>query len=304
VVNATNLKRGALRFFCARSERAYRTTYDHRTPEVLPADAPEIPVNVLVFAGRAHLPQLVASLRSFLEHVGRPRRIVVASDGSLGPEEATVLQRLDRSLEVRLLRPDDAGPFAPLAEFAREDAYGRKLAAMVVTNLDVDGPLLYFDSDVLFFPPAHDLWSVLGARSRPAFMEEPSRGAFDPRWQDRDGSLANSGFVYFPGPADWDAAVKRYAWLMESPDSKSEQTIVCLTLRDEGGEALDPGRFLLDYRDARSLRDVGASSQSAMARHYVAPIRWKFWVRVAGGWPRSLASVATGRWFGPVPGSR
>jgi hypothetical protein len=72
-----------------------------------------------------------------------------------------------------------------------------------------------------------------------------------------------------------------------------------MVVRDHTGSHLDPRRFVLDYRDARSMRDIG-TAEAVVARHYVAPIRWKFWIRVGGGWPRSLASLASGRWLGPV----
>jgi hypothetical protein len=130
-------------------------------------------------------------------------------------------------------------------------------------------------------------------------MAEPNRGAFDQRADLSREVLANSGFVYLPDQIDWEAALAPHAWLLHEPVHFTEQTIINLVLGDLGGVPLDPARFLLDYRDAHSLRDI-ATAPGVIARHYVAPIRWKMWVRAAGGVPRSAASLATGHWFGRV----
>ena len=67
----TTLKRRAARWLCATSELAYRTSFNQRVPTS--DDAGEvIPLTVLMFVGHAHVPQAVASLRSFVRYAGRP----------------------------------------------------------------------------------------------------------------------------------------------------------------------------------------------------------------------------------------
>jgi hypothetical protein len=130
-------------------------------------------------------------------------------------------------------------------------------------------------------------------------MEEPNRAAFDKRWEPGSGRVANSGFLYLPTRIDWNALVDDYAGWLEAPMQFTEQTIVNVALRDAGALPLDADEFVLDYRDARSPRDLVVHGD-ALARHYVAPIRWKFWIRVAGGWSRVLASAVSTRWIGQV----
>src|SRR5438309_10094366 len=43
----------------------------------------EVPCNVVTYSGERSLPEQVASIRSFLKHVGRPRRFTIVSDGTL-----------------------------------------------------------------------------------------------------------------------------------------------------------------------------------------------------------------------------
>jgi hypothetical protein len=289
------VRRHLAAWFCSRSERAYRRTF--AVSRAASGEERAVPLTVLMFAGHSQMPLLVASLRSFVGNVGRPRQTLVGSDGSLDARDEQVLKQIDPTLVVVTPSADGGGRHPDLAAYAEAELWGRKLSTIVTTNEDTAGPLLYFDTDVLFLPAARALWRELDAHDAPGYMEEPNRGAFDDRWNVGTEKLANAGFLYFPESLDWTTALGEHGWLMESPTHRSEQTILNLVLRDAGAEPLDPEHFVLDYRDGRAFDDL-AWDRAAMVRHYVAPIRWKFWVRVAGGWTRALASVLSGRWLG------
>jgi hypothetical protein len=284
------------RWLCARSEVAYRTTANGSRPG-LDIAAAAAPLTVLTFVGHAQVPQAVASLRSFLRFIGRPRRIIVGSDGTLGAEDEKTLSSIHPSVEVLQIELDRHDAHPELVAYARGELWGRKLLFIASANEHEELPLLYFDSDVLFFAAARSLCHTLSQYTVPAYMEEPNRGAFDERWDPGTESLANAGFLFLPTRLDWTRVLERHGWLLVAPGHRTEQTILNLALRDAGARALDPSAFVLDYRDARSPQDV-ASRGNVVARHYVAPIRWKFWISVAGGWTRALGSALSGRWIG------
>ena len=103
--------------------------------------------------------------------------------------------------------------------YAGNELWGRKLLFIVSAGEHYEPPLLYFDSDVLFFAGARSLWPRLSGLTRPAYMEEPNREAFDDRWDAGTESLASAGFLYFPAPLDWKRAVQSNARLLDAPAS-------------------------------------------------------------------------------------
>src|SRR5690349_14988622 len=111
------LKRWSSGWICSRSEAAYRTTLLDESGTI-EGVVNEIPLTVVVFLGRAHVPQAVASLRSFLRSVGRPDRIVVGSDGTLGPADETTLRSLDRCVEIAPAAFDESAEYPELVAYA------------------------------------------------------------------------------------------------------------------------------------------------------------------------------------------
>ena len=60
----------------------------------------EVPVDVFAYAGESSLPEQVASIRSFLRYVGRPKQFTVISDGSLSGNEIQILKSIDPMITV------------------------------------------------------------------------------------------------------------------------------------------------------------------------------------------------------------
>src|SRR6478672_1103401 len=59
------------------------------------------PLEVFSYSGEAALPEQVASIRSFLRHVGRPTLFNVVSDGTYSPSSKRLLQEIDPCVSVR-----------------------------------------------------------------------------------------------------------------------------------------------------------------------------------------------------------
>lgn len=230
------------------------------------------------YCGRDSLPEQVASIRSFLKNVGRPLRYVVVSDGSLGPADLRILSRIAPCVEVvelgDLVRRDLPGCLHPYVE---NNSMGRKLA--VIMSMPLDVPCLYSDSDVLFFAGAGKHLLDENKSAAPASYLSDCQFVGDSRLirseQEKENS-ANAGFVLVRAPLNWSLACARFSEMEGAPMLFTEQTMVHLTLRDNQAEALDVSRFVLQLDDQFDFFDRNASASVAM-RHYVGPVRHKFW---------------------------
>src|ERR1043166_5245747 len=66
-----------------------------------------ISIDVFSYSGARRLAEQVASIRSFLQHAGRPNRFVVVSDGTHSSENADLLRRIDESVSVESIPPPE-----------------------------------------------------------------------------------------------------------------------------------------------------------------------------------------------------
>src|SRR6185503_16824564 len=102
------------------------------------------------------LPEQVASIRSFLRHVGRPIRFTVVSDGTYCSRSRRLIAGLDPCVAI-----SDAGEWLPkglpaeIYPYLKTHPTGRQLA--LIMSLPRNAPVLYLDSDILFFKGASDL---------------------------------------------------------------------------------------------------------------------------------------------------
>lgn len=288
IIKAFNRRAGAVY-----AKRLGATTWTAPVPERT------VDVHVVTLCGHRDAAQAMAMLMSFMRHVGRPTAVTVGSDGSLTPEDAALVRGICPQASVVV--PEIDGPWpeaASVHRYADSSALGRKLALMIQAtagSLATPGcPTLLVDSDVLFFPAAERLPELIGDGSVPRYMREPNTSSFDSRADLAGSEPANSGFVVLASPFDWGPALSAMHDQLESPTWYTEQTTVRLALHFAGGKALEHDAFVLRYDDARSLRDH-ATRPGVVARHYVAPIRWKFWIIAFGGYGRTVFGVVTGR---------
>src|SRR3954469_17630332 len=147
------------------------------------------PLEVFSYSGEAALPEQVASIRSFLRHVGQPPRFTVVSDGTYSDESRRVLKAIHPSVSVSDVRdwmpanlPNEIYPYL------KGHPTGRQLA--LIMSLATNGPVLYLDSDILFFAGVNDLHTYVKANGVPAFYLADCRFSGDERLL-RDHSEAN-----------------------------------------------------------------------------------------------------------------
>ena len=267
-------------YHLARAEgRAVRGLY-RALLRALPAVATPraFPLEVFSYSGETTLPEQVASIRSFLRYVGRPAMFNVVSDGSYTESSRRLLQDIDPSVTVR-----EAADWVPkdlpanIYPYLRNHPTGRQLA--LIMSLPVSAPVLYLDSDILFFPAADDLSTQIERRNLPALYLADCRFSGDERLLRGSNEAidpVNTGFLLLFQKLDWSLSVQRFLELKGEPTFFTNQTMTHLTMHANGAEPFDSPKYVLQLDDQFSYHDRYAGPAIAL-RHYVNPVRHKFW---------------------------
>lgn len=249
-----------------------------RRPILSPVD---LSFEVFSYSCESDLPEQIASIRSFLKFAGRPLRFTVVSDGTHSRRSTALLEAIDRSVKVGHSRdylPRGVSP-AALA-YLTEHPTGKQLA--LIMSLPGGQPALYIDADVLFFHGARELSHFQRAFDAPAFYLPDCRLSADERLF-RDGSdqrdPVNTGVLFLFEPLDWSLSLERFGTLAGPPNFFTNQTMTHLTMHASGAVPLDPAKYVLQLDDAFVYVDRYAA-RSLVLRHYVRPVRHKFWTGV------------------------
>jgi hypothetical protein len=258
-----------------------RFLYKAVLPQIAKIPIPQtkkLPVTVYALSCERDLPEQVASIRSFIRHVGIPDQFIVISDGSYTKQSCNLLCQLHPCIQVipidKLIRND-----LPQAvyDYAAHQAMGKKLAALL--SLSIDGPTIYTDSDILFFPGATDLADLILSAERYSRYLPDCANKFDERIiYDESENLnpINAGFILLKDYLNWDFALERLSKLKELNNYFTEQTLVHLTLHYNHALPLDPKVYVLSVVDQFIYPDKYAGNRIAL-RHYVNDVRYKFW---------------------------
>jgi hypothetical protein len=242
----------------------------------------ELSLQVFAYSGERTLPEQVASIRSFLAYAGRPKQFTVVSDGSYTAASVAVLEKIDRCVNVQL-KPPPLPPDLPqkIRSYLTNHHTGKQLA--LIMSLPGNGPALYTDSDVLFFPAAKEIDNLSRAQSVSAFYQADYQFSGDERLivdPAEKQNPANTGFLLLFRKLDWSLGIERLRRLEGEPSFFTNQTVTHLCLHANGARPFDPRKFVLQVDDQFIYRDRYAGSSIAM-RHYVNPVRHKFWKRLA-----------------------
>ncbi len=247
----------------------------------------ELPFNVFAYSGENTLPEQVASIRSFLTYAGRPKQFVVVSDGSYTRTSIELLEKIDNSVRVQTT-PPPLPPGLPnkIQSYLKTHPTGKQLALLM--SLPANGPTLYTDSDVLFFPRARELADLSNTQSVSALYLADYQFSGDERLI-RDPSEkrnpVNTGFVFLFRKLDWSRGLERLQMLNGEPIFFTNQTVMHFCMHANDAIALDPDKFVLQENDQFIYRDQYAGRSLAI-RHYVNPIRHKFWTVLARRLPK------------------
>jgi hypothetical protein len=280
-----------LPYYSARLEgRIARSLYRAGLPIIVRQTirvARELPFNVFAYSGENTLPEQVASIRSFLTYAGRPKQFVVVSDGSYTSASIELLEKIDNAVRVQTT-PPPLPPGLPNAiqSYLTTHPTGKQLALLM--SLPANGLTLYTDSDVLFFPRASELAELSRTQSISALYLADYQFSGDERLIRNPlekQNPANTGFVFFFHKLDWSRGLERLQMLSGEPNFFTNQTVMHFCMHANGAVALDPGKFVLQVDDQFIYRDRYAGPSLAI-RHYVNPIRHKFWTLLAHRFPK------------------
>ena len=247
----------------------------------------KVPFSVFSYSGENTLPEQVASIRSFLIHAGRPKQFTVVSDGSYTSASIQLLEEIDNCVRVeRSAPPLPSGLSDNVQSFLTNHFTGKQLA--LIMSLPADGPTLYTDADVLFFPQATQLADLSRTQSVSAFYLADYQFSADQRLiqdaTEKEGPV-NMGFLLLFRRLDWSIGLERLKMLNGVPNFFTTQTVVHLSMHSNSARAFDPHTFVLQAGDEFTYRDRYAGNSIAV-RHYVNPVRHKFWASIAHGFFR------------------
>jgi hypothetical protein len=197
------------------------------------------------------------------------------SDGTHTAPSVELLQSI--SPLVRVVLPNEWLPTdvsAELLPYLRDHPTGKQLA--LVMSLPRQEPVLYLDSDVLFFPAACDL-----AFSSAGYLADCQLSADERLFRNAAEKTrpVNTGVLFLPRKLDWSLGLQRFRQLGAAPHFFTNQTITHLVMHANAVQPLDPQRFVLQLDDQFIYPDKYAGPEIVL-RHYVQPVRHKFWNQV------------------------
>lgn len=238
-----------------------------------------ISASVCAFSCQRDLPEQVASLRSFLRHVGIPKRFTIISDGSYSEQSLKLLSKIHACVEVVPLQKFAIARLPQAVyDYAEQNPLGKKLAAIL--SIPIVETTLYVDSDILFFAGAKDLVTLVAADDGQSYYLPDAAQALDTRLlKDESETInpVNSGFIVLKNRLDWTLAIERLLALKEPPNYFGEQTMVHLTMHQNNALPLCSQQYIVARDDEFIYRDRYAGDNIAL-RHYVSPVRHKFWL--------------------------
>lgn len=245
------------------------------------AQTRRIPVTIYSFSCETLLPEQVASIRSFIKHVGVPDRYVVVSDGTYSEASSHTLRQIDECVRVISWESLLGGLPDSVKAFAASHPMGKKL--VIELSLPVEKPTIYTDCDVLFFPNSEDLIKIVESGDGRHWYLPDCLTSLDPSFlRDESEKLnpVNAGFMVLKERLDWSEQLERLAEYEGVPLGVTEQTMVHLAMHRNRALPLCPEKFVLRLEDQCIYRDLYAEKRIAL-RHYVGNVRHKFWQSIS-----------------------
>ncbi|HXX42538.1 MAG TPA: hypothetical protein VEI58_09775 [Chthoniobacterales bacterium] len=243
-----------------------------------PVQAPRsLAFDVFSYSGEPAVPEQIASIRSFLRNVGRPKSFTVVSDGSHSGRSIRLLKNVDPCVRIEssIAPASDVPP--RFRQYLTTHPTGKQLA--LIMSLPTNGPALYLDSDVLFFNGGIDLVTRATEKGLPAFYLADCGFSGDSRLlldATEEKEPVNTGVLLLLKKLDWVLAGERFLKLDGPPTFFTNQTLTHLVMHASGARPFDPAKYILKLDDQFAYADRYANS-SLVLRHYVNPVRHKFW---------------------------
>ncbi|MBD2353065.1 hypothetical protein H6G41_00250 [Tolypothrix sp. FACHB-123] len=247
----------------------------------------QVNINVYSFSCERDLAVQVASIRSFIRHVGLPNKFTVISDGSYTVNSRKLLSQIHSCVNVvdwqdladRQI-PDYIFDYALNHPHQATRAMWKRLAALM--SLNIDQPTIYTDADILFFPGATDLINLCNSPEKSPWYLPDCKPSLDERILIESHERlnpVNAGFFILKQQLDWYKPLERVVEFVNSPIFFTDQTVVHLAMHNADAKPLSGDKYIINVDDQFMYPDRYASCQIAL-RHYVNDVRHKFWLNV------------------------
>jgi hypothetical protein len=257
--------------------RIYHATLARRVSKPFEGNQ-RVKASVYTLSCERDLPEQVAAIYSFLTHVGIPDAFNVVSDGTYTSESRQTLRSIHPCVNVRELGEFISHDFPDhLTAFVKNTLWGKKLA--VELSMPVDNCAIWMDCDILFFRGGEQITRICHEPDANCYYLPDNVAWLDPDLLEGDDSRlppVNAGFFILKRQLDWSLALDRLRKLGGKYHTYTEQTLVHLTMHNEDAQRLDPSIFVLQTDDRFIYTDLYSKKPIAL-RHYVTPVRHKFW---------------------------
>jgi lipopolysaccharide biosynthesis glycosyltransferase len=191
-----------------------------------------------------------------------------------------LLEHIDPTVSVRSPSEPPAHLPAKFRQYITRHPTGKQLG--LIMSLPTNGPALYIDSDVLFFSSAADLLARAAEQRVSACYLADCQFSGDVRLlrnAKEQEEPVNTGVLLLFEKLDWSDAIQRFSELEGEPSFFTNQTITHLAMHRNGASPFDRAKYVLQLDDQFVYRDRYAGRALAL-RHYVNPVRHKFWTNL------------------------
>lgn len=243
----------------------------------------KLPLSLNYFCSENDKELLAVSIYSFIRNVGIPKQIRVISDGSI--KDLTFIEPLVNPVGKLMLVhwQDFVCPkrhlFGSNFEtcFAQAVKYPR-LRKTLSLRVIADNQEWYTDSDILFFKGFQDYLPQLLKSEYSFYSPCNDWGCLDSEYlnsEERKVFQVNSGFLIFKGDQNWREPLQ-YLEKVKGDYQFFDQTTIQVLVDQNLGQILplDPRKFTATTIDHFKINYM---LPDLAFRHYVRPIRHKFW---------------------------
>lgn len=244
--------------------------------------------NYVVLCGARHYQFLKQTLLSARKNFEKLPTIYVFTDFGTSTRTIKKIADLYPADKLHIILAEDcliyhknSSPF--LAEFARKNPMGLKLAA-ILQIADLDAPLLYADTDVLWLEnPVHFLEGLM-QMELDMHMSYDYQPGYDFNLIEKAGLLSLlktpyycAGIMFINRISSTNRAIidNLLPIAAAKPDHLSEQTIFAHLQKKIGISDMSSDKFFLDYSDQFDI--IAHFNPNWLARHYIGPVRHLFW---------------------------
>jgi hypothetical protein len=247
-------------------------------------------LNMVLLCGEKNTEYLTQTLRSIYKNFSRLPHIFIFTDSHLTPTKCAAALSWFPSKSLTIISSSDCIQYhmdkgnSLVAQFAGLNTMGLKLAA-ILQIADQDLPVLYCDTDVLWFKNPYQIFKSISLQTTCSIhLSYDFQPAYDNNLIEK-GELNHlkeapfycAGIMYINrlSSAQHKIIAKLLPIAIEYSNHFTEQTIFASIQKDAGISLLAREKFAIILHDKYKFKKQ--TDSQIVARHYVGPVRHLFW---------------------------